>query len=290
MSYILKDLDYSLRDEISKIKEASGNISAATSFLSMYMWRNVYGDKIVCQDGFYSLKLKGEENTWFFPTGNREAKLSFIEEKLKEGKLKLVFVTDNDVEFVNDFFSDIFDIKQTSENSEYLYSVEEYRTLAGGKFKKLRADIKKTDEIEGIECHVLTEENAYLLDDIMKECYDESNEKGVFSIERDSFDINIFKNLKENGISGIVITVKSKPVAAFAGIIIGGKSFSAFYGEHIKEYDGLVAYCMKKIISVVGLDVDYINLEEDLGIEGLRLWKNKLHPIKIINMWECIQK
>lgn len=288
MSYKLRELDMSLKGEIEKIKNESGCDSAATSFLSMYMWRSVYGNQIVCQDGFYALKVAGEDNTWFFPTGCEDVKKAFIEYGLSLGGFRLLFATEADVNFLNKHFAGKMKATEAPDCSEYLYSVDEYRTLEGSQYRKIRSEFKKVQKEYQIECLDLTQENVPMIEEIMADITELSEKKGEFSTSRDGFDRSIFDDIKANGIDGLIIIQNGEPIAAMAGIYIGC-NYSVFFGDHKANYDGLVGYCMHMAANKAGLDIKYINMEEDLGIEGLRAWKNKMRPVKKIEMWEFDQ-
>lgn len=287
--YAIRELNMSLKDEIEEIKKVSGNNSAATTFLSMYMWRNVYGTNIVCQDGFYALKVAGEENTWFFPTGAAEAKRAFIEYGLNNNNFKLLFATREDVEFIQTYFTGKMDATESPEDSEYLYSTDEYRTMEGSQFRKIRYEFKQVEQKDNIDCIEITRDNIHMIDDIIADWADDTDFKGVFSTKRDGFDRSVFDDLEGNGIKGIIITQDNKPLASIAGIIVDNKIYSVFFGEHKKNEDGLIGYCMHRVVPYLDKDVEYINMEEDLGIEGLKTWKNKMRPVKLIDMWECCQ-
>jgi len=286
MGFKLRDLDLSLRDEIEQIKLKSGNSSAATSFWSMYMWRAVYGSKIVCQEGMYALKSVEGENVWFFPTGCEEAKRAFINDRMAAGNLKFIYATDEDVQFVDKFYPGLMKAVETPENSEYLYNVDEYKKMEGKRFLYSRKEINRLKARFNLLVQPLTNENVQLVHEIVKAQTADNEKRGSLKTRGDEFDMSFLGNAEENGVRGVLVFDGDEAVAVMAGVNINDEAFDIALGDHKAGYNGVLIYCMHQLAFTVDDSVKLLNGEEDLGIEGLRQWKSKIHPVGMVNMWE----
>ncbi len=289
MNYLLRELDMSLRDEIDSIKRESSNYSAASSFLSMYMWRNVYGTQIVCQDGFYALKLRGEDNTWFFPTGENEAKKAFIEDRLLSGNLRLLFATDEDANLINTYFADKIRVTEAADDSEYLYDVNGFKNLRGKEYSLHRRKVNNLNSSYNLQTEEVKSDNIHYIKSILENAWGGRKKSGYLMTNGNEIDTSIFDNISDNGIWGVFTLDGGKPVATVVGSFYTDSIFDIMVAECDHSYDNLLLYCMHAAARELNPKVQYMNMEEDLGIEGLRTWKQRINPVKMIDMWECNQ-
>ncbi len=290
MRYELRVLDMSIKDEIDIIKRSSGDASAATSFMSMYMWRNVYGSKIVCQDGFYALKVDAEgDNIWFFPTGDDQARIAFIEDRLRAGGLKLLYASKEDVEFLEKHFKGKMTATEAPDESEYLYSVDEFIRFNGAKFKHNRRVINKLNSEHDLSVCPLTQDRVALVDELLHEQIANYDERGKLLTRGDELDLSVFDDIDANRITGLVINDGGSPVATIAGAPITDTVYDLMISGHKQGYEDILLYCIQQMAIALEGKTIYMNAEEDLGIEGLRRWKNMLQPAMMIDMWECDQ-
>lgn len=290
MDTLFRELDLSLKKNIDDIKSTSGNNSAATSFLSMYMWRQVYGNRIFINDEIYSLKIKDEANSWFFPCGENEAKRAFINERLKDGKLRLMYACEEDVKLIKKYFANDFDIISTPDDFEYVYSVSEHKALAGKKFSRIRRELHNVGNSHEFEVVTICEENLHYLKEIEDKWLSRREKAGNLDTKGEELDLTIFDDVHGNGILGCILLTNKKPVAAVAGFMINDNMIDVFYGAKTDEINSSIDYALHEFVNRLSSDVKLFNLEEDLGIEGLRYWKEKLQPVEKIKMWECVQR
>lgn len=289
MTVELRNLDISLKNRIDEIKKKSGDNSSANSYMSMYMWRGVYGNELFLDESMYSLKVRDRDNTWFFPCGDEEAKRNFIRDRLNEGGLHLVYAKKEDLLFIRDYFSSVFDIISRPEDSEYIYSVSEHKELAGKKYSRIRREIHNVDNKHDFELIHLLPENLHYVKEIEQKWLETRDVVGSLQTKGEELDFTVFDNMNSGGITGSILLENGKPVSAVAGFLLDDNMIDIFYGAQTNEVNSSLDYVLHEFVNRLNSQIEWFNLEEDLGIEGLRNWKEKLQPFGKIDMWECRQ-
>jgi len=90
---------------------------------------------------------------------------------------------------------------------------------------------------------------------------------------------DIFSNIKIfNNIKGIAVYVNNE----IAGFAIGEKLNSKMATVHFEKgnynFSGIYPFLNKSLVEIFFRDVEFINLQEDLGLEGLRRAKSAYQP------------
>ena len=82
-----------------------------------------------------------------------------------------------------------------------------------------------------------------------------------------------------------MITVDGKYVAYSIGSMINENTADIHFEKADREYDGSYAFVNNSFAKYGFHDAEYINREEDLGIEGLRKAKLSYYPIRLNQMY-----
>ena len=285
------NLSLSKFNRIESIRREYNNNSAAISFLSMYMWRNVYGDKIVCNDDMYSLRYESAgDNCWFFPCGSRESKIEFISERLDEGSCVFRYALDEDVAFLNEEFAGRFDIVAAPEDSEYLYDVNEHRDVVGHALSDCRRRNRNLEKNYDVHVERLTDQNCDLAKHLFEEYGGSRSGDGILNTNGSEIDLDFLSRAEELGVEGVIVYLDGRPAGVSAGFYLSDSVFNMFLGISDGLIGGLSYYTKQQLIKRLGSEAKIFNLEEDLGIDGLRRMKQELHPIGMNDMWVCTQR
>ena len=93
-------------------------------------------------------------------------------------------------------------------------------------------------------------------------------------------------NMEEFNMKGAVLYVEQKPVAMTLGSEISPKVFDINFEKALREYDGVYAVINNEFAKTL-TEYEYINREEDMGIEGLRKAKLSYNPIMILDRFNA---
>lgn len=95
--------------------------------------------------------------------------------------------------------------------------------------------------------------------------------------------------LSDLAITGILMLVDGKPFGVAAGYMLSDDTCDLFLAKE-SERDPVLGYCLRReLMRSLPDSVRYINLEDDLDIEGLRTMKKQMVPKQMNDMWMAIR-
>lgn len=288
--FIFNSLTFNDYDKVYNYMSQYGEGSCQHSFVSMYILHEKYGDMICEKDGFlYVLRshLEDEEyRVYLAPMGDgnlKEAYQNILDDAHHYNKkAKFITLTEKHKCFVEDNFPEVFETYFDRDLSEYIFSTEKMMTYPGKDMKKRRLeansfrrtyegriDIKVIEESDFAD--ILEFQKIWMEQNI--ENHDEEDLKREFRSIKIQFD-----NYDKLHLSGIVLRIDGAVQGYEVGTILNDNYYDAIIEKGNKELRHIhkvlrQEYCIRCVNPS-----KYYNIEEDLGIEGLRLMKNIYHP------------
>jgi len=273
---VLKTIDVS--DKPLFDNYTSGINLSYYNFSNIFMWRNVmnYRYAIIDEKLCIFSQYRDELPFVFYPLGNGDITSVFnnidfpilmkpLDDKMSEN-LKILFP----------------DIQQElrSELSDYIYSTSDLANLSGKKFHKKRNHVNK---------FISSYKYEYVSNDIplLKQAVDELFHEKVNQDFTDEYNatIELVNNFEKLDLKAGIILVDGN-IAAYS---IGEKQTPNTALIHIEKanrhYDGAYAIINYEFVRHEFMDTEYINREEDMGIEGLRQAKESYFPVAMNNVY-----
>lgn len=254
------------------------------TFTNLYCWREAYKFSISMLDNFIILR-SGEGNTakFFPPLGSGEAKL-VIQKIISDTKKSFMRLPEELASIFEGNSS--FKVEFDRDNSDYLYKVEDLSLLKGRKYDAKRNLIKKFKSTYEYEYVKLDSSNAAACLDFEEHWCLEKNCDKVEGLRKERQAIReMIDNFGYFNLIGAAIKVK-KSICAVA---IGEKLNPNTLVMHVLKADpnmqGLYQVMLNGFILNEAGAFEYINLEQDLGVDGLRLAKSSYHPFKIVKKY-----
>jgi len=259
------------------------------TFTNLYSWRNAYGFEAAEFRGFIILKAsKGRNRGFFDPIGTGDRKEAIIE-ILKDTNgpfirmpeaAKALF--DNDAGFI---------IEKDAPNSDYLFRIEDLVTLAGRKYDGKRNLIKKFKGEHEYNFIELDASNVHRCLDFEEKWCSIKDCDGVEGLDNERAAIKeMAGRFLEFGVIGGAIEIKS----AIAALALAERLNPDTMVMHILKADpaipGLYQVMMNEFLKRRAAGFEYVNLEQDLGVEGLRRSKESYHPARMINKYTITLK
>ena len=295
---IFKDIDMESRELLNPYFDLVDYEACEYCFNTLYMWQHLYKTGYYIGDGFAVIVAEYEGNTFsILPLAKKEDMprvIKFVIDYFEKEQKKIYFrgITKEVVVYLKENYPDKFDYTEERDLFDYVYDGDSMRELKGRKNVKKRNHINYfLKEYEGrFEYRLLDENDFDACLKLVEEWTSNKEENGQVDEEMEEELIGIKKLFN----SFPVIKDKLK----IAGIFIDGKLEAFTMGEylnpnmaliHIEKANpsirGLYPYINQQFLVNEFSDVEFVNREEDLGIEGLRKAKLSYHPVKFVEKY-----
>ena len=259
-------------------------------FVDLFMWRGHYNTQICFKDGFMLVKmspLDGGHDCYLAPVGQGDlgAALDALEQDAAERGLPFIIVSVAEpmIERIEAVRPGKFTFSHDSEDGDdYIYLAEKLRTLSGKKLQSKRNLVNRFKTAY---------EGRWSYEDMTRE-----NSKDAFAFhvhwcnlngcarERD-FEgetcaiVQALHNFDYLNLRGGLLRLDGEVIA----FTFGCKATPDMFVVQIEKADHTIqgAYQMinQQFVQRNCNDVEYVNREEDLGLEGLRKAKKSYYPV-----------
>ena len=295
---IFKDIDMESREILNPYFDLVDYEACEYCFNTLYMWQHLYKTGYYIGDGFAVIVAEYEGNTFsILPLAKKEDMprvIKFVIDYFEKEQKKIYFrgITKEVVEYLKENYPGKFNYTEERDLFDYVYDGESMRELKGRRNVKKRNHINYfLKEYAGRYEYRLLDENDFdACLQLVEEWTSNKEENDAVSDDMEEELIGI-KKLFEN-----FSVIKDK--LKIAGIFIDGKLEAFTMGEYINPNMALI-HIEKANPSIRGLypfinqqflvhefsDVEFVNREEDLGIEGLRKAKLSYHPVRFVEKY-----
>ena len=254
------------------------------------MWRDFFETEYAIENGHLYLKVKYLTNQTAFtpPRGDfPEEDLSKIIEYCKGMNILPVLcaVSEGRMNEIRELFpsSRVYTDRAWS---DYLYNADEIVNLAGRRFSGQRNHINKfRKEYENWSFEPIADENRVELHSFLEEFDSENVKESSAYNEGNVKTLEVVDNMAKYRQFGGVLRVNGDIVGMSIGEIVGDTLF-VHVEKSKKEIQGSYPMLMNQFArAFVTEGVQYINREEDDGVEGLRASKLSYHPVALLDKY-----
>lgn len=283
------------KNDINYFKQFYDNSEAFgcdVNLLNAYLWRNEYNIKFaVFEDTLIKAYFNDDGTVWGYcmPTGInvKQALVQILNDSEQRGqKAHIVMLTNAQRAMLESTFPSAFEYVRSPENQDYIYLTKDLVMLAGKKFHAKRNHISKfyrtyTDT----RFETIDDSNAQDALQVVRDWCDENgyNPKGYeeLAVIEEALEMR-----KDYGLCGAVLYVDDKPVAMTLGSQISDKVYDVNFEKALRQYDGVYAVINNEFAKTL-TSYEYINREEDMGIEGLKKSKLSYNPVMILDRFNA---
>ena len=295
---IFKEIDIHSKQELDPYFERVDYEACEYCFTTLYMWQHVYKTGYYIGEDFAVLVGEYEGDSFsILPLASKDKLpkvIDFVLKYFKKENKKIYFrgVTKEVVKVLKEKYPDRFEYIEERDLFDYIYNGENLRSLQGKKNQKKRNHLNYfLKEYDGrYEYKSLKKENFAECLALIKEWVSNKEENYEFDEGIDEELLGIKKIFKDYDILEDKVRV--------SGIYIDGRLEAFTMGEllnknmalvHIEKANpdirGLYPYINQQFIVNEFEDVEFVNREEDLGIEGLRKAKLSYHPSRFVEKY-----
>lgn len=268
--------------------EADNHESCEYAFANIYMWKKIYNTTIARFENYLVARSEMKRLHYLYPSGTGEIKPvinAILQDAQTIGKEPVLFsLTEQDVETLEGFYPDKFIFSSPRGEADYLYSSKTLASLEGKKMQKKRNLCSRFERTNpDWEFHEITPES---IKEIMEfnnrwcSLYDNRGDEGI-NDEHIAIEL-AFTHYKELKLKGGYITTNGQIVAFSFGSPLNENIFVTHVEKALYDVTGAYNIINREMARNFCTGYEYINRENDVDEEGLRLAKLSYHPEKIV--------
>ena len=285
-----KPVDFSMKELVDSYTSRYGEGSCQHSFVSSFYFNHKYGDMFCEHDNYlYTLRSKlctQNERVYLFPHGERNGIKNAVQNVINDAhehnaRVRFETLTENAKDLVCELFPGKFTVVYNRDYSEYIYSTEKLIRLEGHAFKPKRNEIHKFfRDYEG-RCEILRilPEHIELIRDFHKKWmeqkisseFDIYYKNGLYN-DNDAVQVGL-DHFFELGLDGIVVLIDGIVCGYNFGAALSHECFDDIAEKGDLSIQHIYKVIRNEFVKICCSGYKYVNLEEDLGIEGLRSMK-----------------
>lgn len=285
-----RKISLSDKDRVKEALAVSDFRGCEYSFANNCSWHRL-ADTVVCfEEGFYiPCSFYGGEPVITLPSGagrddkGRERYISLFAQLRKyvedQGKIfRLGSVTEQDLSWISECYGGSFEAEFSRDYSDYIYSVRELTELRGSRFHGKRNHIKRFKETEWSYSRMTPEDFDSCIA-FASEGYAGSGKYDDRSAALEQLAIHtFFENYEAFGLCGGVLRQSGRLVGFTLGERLNSDTFVVHVEKALPQVQGAYPTLCNEFLKAEAQGLEYVNREEDLGIEGLRRSKLSYHP------------
>ncbi len=280
-----------LEDEewMTPLFQKSGYQGCDYTFGNLFIWKDIYSQQVALIGGMVctrSHKPGTGEYQYLYPAGDGDLQvaLEFIRKDAK--KMGVPFLlrgfTKREAELLTDLYPGVFQMESARAEWDYLYSVNDLSTLSGKKYHGKRNHIARFEDNNEWRYERLTNKN---LEECEKMCdlwYEEHEKKGNTAVLFDRGAVkNAFHFFDQLHFTGGVLYSSSRVVGITIGEPINMNTYAVHIEKAFSEIQGAYPMINREYVRHEMQNYEYVNREEDDGLEGLRKSKESYYPIML---------
>ena len=287
------DFKTPVKDDLAflrKVCENYGTMGCDFNASNIFIWRNRYNIKICFYDNFLILAYFRNDQPWgyCFPVGDGDPSGAlaeiFRDAKQRGTEAEFVMLTDAQKQRLVDITGYDFSFEELTGDEDYIYTNYDLSVLPGKKYHSKRNHISKFDRTYPKWNFKILSENNF--NDALTIARKWCETKGESPLDNEEY--KALKEALENysllQMHGSVLYVEDKLVAMAMGSRINQTTFDVSFEKALTDYDGVYAKINNEFAKTL-IGFEFINREEDMGIESLRKSKLSYHPAAILKRY-----
>lgn len=272
---------------VNECLKHANSMNCEYSFGNMLIWATAYSTQICRYKNFFICRWgRGKELSYSLPLGEgdfTDAVEQIIADAKQQGVIPRIYgVTEGYLAMLQEAFTGKFDYHYDDGYNDYIYSVQKMATLSGKKYHGKRNHITNFKKNNPDWCfEEINKDNigdCIALHSKWIESRSSNEEDEEYSYEFEAV-LCAFENFEALDFKGGLIRVGGEVIAYTLGEgQMNGKCFVTHFEKASSEIQGAYPIINQEFTKNCLTDYEYVNREEDLGIEGLRKAKQSYNP------------
>ncbi len=281
------------------IESCTGNKreNSEMNFTSMYVWKDYYKSRFfLCEGMLVLIHIAPDDRViCSYPCGNGDIERCLTELKRYFDSLGKPLIITNASQREAEIFKSVFpegEIKENRDFADYIYSTEALMNLSGKKLHSKKNHLNRfKSKYPNYVYRELTEADFSKCMDFAGNVMNVTDHTGEISYDGEYQSLKrLFDNFTKLGLKGGIIEIDGN-IAAFT---VGEQYTLNGALIHVEKadvtYDGIYAAINNEFVKNEWSHTEFINREEDMGLEGLRKAKLSYRPCRFVEKYICSVK
>lgn len=257
---------------VPRLKRINAGLSEYT-FANLYLFRKAHDYEVVFGDDIFIKGRSYDNHSYLMPTTDvRNIDRSYLKEMMRD--VEYLFPIPE--AWLSPFSPDEFEITYVDGDADYVYTVQKMSTYAGRNLHKKRNLLKQFLETYEHDAKPLTndrlEEARFILDDWLTTSESNKDETD-YSPCQEALD-----RYEELVLCGGIYYADNEPAGFVLGEELNDETFVLHFVKARTKFKGIYQYVFKNFASILPPKYKYLNLEQDLDMENLRIFKSSYVP------------
>lgn len=256
------------------------------AFNSLYLWRNQMRLELYLSEDFFAVKCGTRgKNTWFFPCGDALRIKEFIDYMIGLPDFQLCYMGKKEKTFLQNYKGILFRIDREYDSDEYIYEIQGHLSLQGKNYANVRTQLHKAERENNCVTKRLSEVKPEEIREILNEWNANEGHGSDIEFATDAAELEALEHFEHLEMDGVVVFLDGQPFGVAMGFPLTEDTFDLFAAKERKVLPGMAYYVKHELFLYLNGNYTYVNIEEDMGNEGLRRMKKTLCPIRQNVMW-----
>lgn len=282
---------------MTPILSADGGMGSEYAFGTQYIWQLAYHTTVGRYKDFILRRSgDGKDKIYGFPVGRGDLKevITVLMQDAEQigSSFRIWGVTEEKKILLETAMPGEFTYEADRNVADYIYRSEDLINLAGRKYHSKRNHLAQFGRTYSWTYEDLGDSNMQDCIALAKEwCIASGGCGSDNGLDKEACALKkTFEHYKELAFSGGLIRIDGKAVAFTIGEEINSKAFVLHFEKALAGYNGLYAAINNEFAKRHLSGYEYINREEDLGIEGLRKAKLSYNPEILLEKYIAFRK
>ena len=267
------------------------------SFANLYLWGR---QSITEAHGHAVLFSQFNRRTVYpFPvgSGDKKAVLEAIMADAKERGIpcRITGILDADWETIETLFPGKFRFHSDRDSFDYVYDINDLADLKGRKYQRKRNHCNRfRQEFPDYEVAPITEETLPQVRALSETWYAQKlaeNPQGDYHMEKAAL-TKALDHYTQLGLEGLVLRIGEETVAFTMGSFLCCDTMDVHFEKALSEAEGaypVINFEFARYLRSKYPQLQYLNREDDMGLEGLRKAKLSYYPHHMVEKgWACL--
>ena len=269
------------RPWIDKCRDTRKHPFTALSFTSLFTWSKEYGLEIGGDPDFYVIRSSHDGGV-YCPCGDEEKCAAYIE-SLEPGS-RILYLTKEQAEGLGDGW----EIRLRDDLSEYICATPALALQEGWHMSHSYKDkCRQYKKRHPYEVRPLEKTDLPLMLEIARE-WELADPEGAGDLQSLEQELRFYEKMT---LTGVLVTAENGGHAFIMGYENTPEMFTMTMVKHDLSLPLLMTpVCVRELADMLLGRYPWINLEEDLGLEGLRRAKQLYSPVRQEEVYEAVRR